>query len=198
MTAQIENVFMYRGARYAVASVSDGKLFAPDDFGLKTEFTTTACYRGYVAVFALADDRLILDEFHVALEPPEGIGWEACGPEINGVAPLGPDERFDLFNNHYIGLAFPLPYSGSLWIARDPIKELTVNSGYHEVWKYRDVLELVFVNGALSEAYNRSKEMQARRDAPYAPSDELPNPDAISAEDLERLVGYELDAQEDG
>src|SRR6478672_2117870 len=73
VTAQINDTFRFRGHEYAVAGISEGELFDPSVLDLKPTGTCTACWRGYQAVFALLDSRLVLDTLHVTLiRPGEG------------------------------------------------------------------------------------------------------------------------------
>src|SRR5262245_18320683 len=117
MTAQINDTFRYRQREYAVAGISEGELFDPSLLDLKPTGTCTACWRGYQAVFAVADTRLVLDALHVCLVKP-GQGYQPEeGPSINGVKPAGPQGEHDLFNNHYEGLEYHLEYSGGLLLA---------------------------------------------------------------------------------
>ena len=52
MTAQINDVFRYRNREYAVAGISEGELFDPTLLCLEPAGTSTACWRGYQAIFA--------------------------------------------------------------------------------------------------------------------------------------------------
>jgi hypothetical protein len=54
MTAQINDKFLYRNREYAVAGISEGDVFDPALLGLEPAGTSTACWRGYQAIFALA------------------------------------------------------------------------------------------------------------------------------------------------
>ena len=123
MTAQINDVFRFRGREYAVAGISEGELFDPSLLDLKPVGTCTACWRGYKAVFGLSESRLVLDELHVTLLRP-GEGYQPQeGPAINGVKPTGPNHEHDWFNNHYEGINYHLEYTGGLLLAVGFIKE---------------------------------------------------------------------------
>jgi hypothetical protein len=159
MTAQINDTFRYREREYAIAGISEGELFDPSLLDLKPAGTCTACWRGYQAVFALSDSRLILDALHINLLKP-GKGYEReKGATINGVKPTGPSGEYDWFNNHYAGLRYYLEYTGGLLLADGFIQELYVHMGFHPAWKYERVVELIFEAGILKREFDRSARM---------------------------------------
>jgi hypothetical protein len=160
MTAQFDDAFRYRKRQYAVAGISEGELFDPSLLDLKPAGTCTACWRGYIAVFALSGSRLVLDALHVNLLKPAGKGYEREeGPIINGVKPGEPRSGYDLFNNHYEGLEYHLEYTGGLLLADGFIKELYVHMGFHPAWKYERVVELIFDAGVVKQEFDRSERM---------------------------------------
>jgi hypothetical protein len=163
VTAQIGDVFRYRGREYELAGISEGDLFEPRLFGLEPVGMCTACYRGYQALFAVAGARLVLDELHVGLMRPGGGYQRQAGPVINGVTPAGPANEHDWFNNHYVGLEYHFEYTGGLLLADGFIQELYVHMGFHPPWKYQTVIELVFDRGVLKGAFDRSERMAAIR-----------------------------------
>ena len=162
MTAQINDSFQYRRREYAVAGISEGELFEPSLLDLKPAGTCTACWRGYQAVFAVLESRLVLDTLHVNLiNRVEGKpGYERVeGPVINGIVPGPPKKELDFFNNHYVGLKYHLEYSGGLLLADGFIESLYVHMGFHPAWKYKTVIELVFDAGVLKHEFDRSERM---------------------------------------
>ncbi len=163
MTVQINDMFRYRDVEYAVAGISEGELFDVYVLGLKPEYVTTACWRGYQAFFSVVKSRLILDALHVNLFQ-EGEGYEQKeGPVINGIMPSPSKEAYSSFNNFYEGLNYHIEYSGGLLIADSFINDLYVHMGFHPAWKYKNVIELIFEKGALKAELNRSKRMEKIR-----------------------------------
>ena len=77
---------------------------------------------------------------------------ESEGPVINGVAPNFDSKQ--IFNNHYEGLELPLNFSGGVLLVTEPLGVY-----YFRVWDFSVVLELVFENGDLLEAFDRSSEV---------------------------------------
>jgi hypothetical protein len=164
MTAQIPDLFLCKGFEYSLAGISEGALFGPSMFGLEPVANCSACWRGYQAVFALADSCLVLATQHVELCEKEGHFVRKEGPPINRVLPIGPMQARDLFNNHYVGINHPLDYTGGLLLARGFFRELYVHMGFHPAWKYDEVVELIFGKGMLQDEYDRSKRIARIRE----------------------------------
>lgn len=167
MTAQINDSFRYRDAEYSLAGISEGELFDISLLDLEPAAASTACWRGYQAVFAVVQSRLVLDTLHVNLFRP-GAGKERyqreVGPVINGVTPSPAEKKVDFFNNHYQGLNYHLEYSGGLLLANGFIRSLYVHMGFHPAWKYESVIELIFNGGILMQEFDRSEQMAEIRE----------------------------------
>src|SRR5436190_13461316 len=167
MTAQINDSFRYRGAEYSLAGISEGELFDISLLDLEPAAASTACWRGYQAVFAVVHSRLVLDTLHVNLYR-KGEGKQRhqreVGPVINGVTPLPAEKEFDFFNNHYRGLNYHLEYSGGLLLADGFIRSLYVHMGFHPPWKYERVIELIFDGGILKQEFDLSEQMAEFRE----------------------------------
>jgi len=169
MTAQFNDLFRYQEKEFAVAGISAGELFRPSDFGLYPIPASTACWRGYVAVFAIADAHLVLDSLSVNLQ-------ESQAPTINGILPQEPSDRFKLFNNVYKDLNHRLYYTGGLLIGHEFIRDLYVHMGFHPAWKYKTVVELFFESGRLTGEFDRSERAaQIRHEFLESARDDKPN-----------------------
>jgi hypothetical protein len=167
MTAQIDDRFEYRKKEYSLAGISEGELFNVSVLDLKPSMASTACWRGYQAVFAVVQSRLVLDTLNVnLLRPAEGTNRyeREVGPVINGVTPLPPRKSFDFFNNHYEGLNYYVEYSGGVLLGDGFIESLYVHMGFHPAWKYENVIELVFNAGNLKQEFDRSGRMAEIRE----------------------------------
>lgn len=166
MTAQIHDRFRYQGTVYSMVGMQGLELFSPVAFGLHPARASTACWRGYQAVFAIADAQLVLATLHVSLVAFDEGRRRLEGPVIHGVEPTGPSrDHHDMFNNYYEDLNLPLDYTGSLLIADGFIQALYVHRGFQSAWKFETVLELVFDAGRFIEAIDRSERMAALRRA---------------------------------
>jgi hypothetical protein len=187
MTAQFPDTLRFDYQTFSIAGVNGEGLFHPASLGLTPFSTVTACWRGYVCHYLLADESLLLDGLDISLAPasrgrfdehgryipsPEeaaGAGAPETVPEINGIRP-GPG-RF--LRYAYAGLALPVPFTGGLLAADGFIQELYVHMGFHPAWKYRTVFELIFADGQLRERRDVSERVEHIRDkmkaAPLTP-----------------------------
>lgn len=159
MTAQFNDIFIYKGIEYALAGISVGSLFEPAMFGLNPVVASTACWRGYVATFVISDSNIVVDSLSVNLNENDVEDEFANGPSINGVLPAAPTDALKLFNNIYTNLNYRLDYTGGLLLGKEFIRELYIHMGFHPAWKYKKVIELIFEGGRLVEEFDRSEKM---------------------------------------
>jgi hypothetical protein len=155
MTAQFSDPVKYQGKDYAIAGRSGTGLFNPTEHGMKPVGRCTACWRGFVCCYRVAGEVLLLDRLSVCLDEPALV--------LFGTAPKKPEGELTFFDFVYEDMAHPVPYTGGLLLGREFIEELYVHMGFHPAWKYRDVHELVFENGKLVRATDRSEEIAAFR-----------------------------------
>jgi hypothetical protein len=118
----------------------------------------SACWRGYLLIYTMYDDKLVLKELQINLgEVKENEFVPKAGPVINGIKPeLNPQHHL---NNFYEDLNLPLNFTGGILLAKDFIQELYVHMGFHPAWKFGTVYELIFQDGKLIEKRNMSKKM---------------------------------------
>jgi hypothetical protein len=193
MTAQFDDLFLYGEVEYSVSGISGGEVFDPFALGLNPVGSCTACWRGYQALFTITDSRLVLDTIHVNLFE-EGEGYVRHeGPAINGIWPKGPVGKNDLFNNHYMGINFPLEYTGGLLLANGFIEDLYVHMGFHPAWKYENVIELIFEKGALKAEFDRTKLMARVRKTVLKSGRKKGRGQSLSREEIARFVDQAFD-----
>jgi hypothetical protein len=196
MTAQIDDLFRYRDAEYSLAGISEGELLDLSVLDLQPTEVCTACWRGYRAIFAVVQSRLVLDTLYVNLKRP-GEGKEGyedeVGPVINGVTPSPRSLKQLLFSNHYEGLNYHLEYSGGLLLADGFIESLYVHMGFHPAWKYETVIELIFDAGTLKQEFDRSERMAAIREMVINSRSESPSIDMSTHEEVKRFVERAFD-----
>jgi len=182
MTAQISDLFMYQDREYDLAGFSEHTPFSPESLGLTPVSYCTGCYRGYQAVFAVHEGRLVLKTLSVSLYTDGPYRPEPLvGPPIQGVEPKR-DDDVHYFNNTYENINLPLAYTGGVLIARSFINELYEHMGFHPPWKYRIVWELLFEGGRLLKARDCSLRMaEARKHFLSSRSEESENGDQTNA-----------------
>ncbi len=152
MTLQIPDLFLYNGAEYHVAGISEETLFEPASVGLSPAWATTACYRGYQAIYSLTNECLVLETLSAKLLAKEGESYRPLvGREINGVKATQSKEQLRFswcFNNIYEHINIFLKYSGGIFIAIGA-RSTVVAGGFPHFFGYRGVIELIFEDGVL-------------------------------------------------
>ena len=153
MTAQVDDVVVFRGCMYALIGVNGQGLFEPGEHGLQVHMMTTACRRGYVCEYAVKGDQLTLIALRLGMaEPPTHL--------------FGTDLRFIGSAATYSPIRVPLPFTGGLLLGARFIRDPYAHMGRHPAWKYTKILELSFSDGRLGEMADHSELMAERRAAP--------------------------------
>lgn len=156
MTAQISDSIEYRNQTFAIAGKNGTGLFDPSEHGMNPVGICTACWRGYVCHYAVANGELQLDEISLSVDDP--------APKLFGKSPRKQTASDPIFSAQYSHLQHPIPFTGGLLLADDFIEELYVHMGFHPAWKFRDVHELIFENGKLTRETDRSQQIAEFRD----------------------------------
>lgn len=165
MTAQFQDIIRYQGEDYNLVGMSEEGLFEPEQYGMQPVSTCTACWRGYIAIYAVDDRKLLLSELLVNLNPfDEKAPNASAAPLLNNVDPVKMTDEHGLFEYDYRNINLPLPYTGGLLIAIGFIDELYVHMGFHPAWKYKQVHELIFEDGQLVSEADVSKKMKDVRE----------------------------------
>lgn len=172
MSAQFSDVFQYDNKDYDIAAIEN-----PDGFfdvramGLNPKAASTACWRGYVAIFGIdKENRLVLVELHAN-------NGDAPAPEIGGVRPevikLDPKDpetlrnisEYTLFGGElqYFNVNLPIRYTGKLTAADGFIQERYVHMGFHAPASYEKVVEFTFEDGVLTGENDISERAAKKR-----------------------------------
>lgn len=153
MTAQASDQFEYSGNDYSLAGIKGNALFDPIHYGIKPISSNSACWRGYVCKYLLEEQRLYLKELVVnAREKPVPI-LKHQPHAIQG-----------FFDFAYRRMRLPIAFTGGLLIGRDFLQDLYIHMGFAPAWKFRDVRELLFEDGKLVRARDRSLQMRQFRE----------------------------------
>ena len=188
MTAQISDAVVYRGKPHSIAGINGSGLFDPTEHGIKSVMISTACWRGYHCTYEVADDSLLLTQVNIGLgEEDRALAERGEGPKLFGHVPhrytvhgyredsTGVKTSWESHDFLYDGLRAVVPFTGGLLLADDFIHELYVHMGFHPAWKFREVHELLFEQGRVVKAADRSAEMAEFREMlagrPMEPSD---------------------------
>ena len=167
MTAQIPDSFIYKDGEYSIVGLGGDGLVYPDDYNLKLQAASTACWRGYVYTYEIVDNKLILKEMLCRLQEES---------EFLDKKPIKSKKHF--FSYKY-ELDYPVKFTGSFLIARDFIQEMYVHMGYQRPMSFREVIKLEFKEGNLTSEEDLSRRMEDQRNEdvtkdaqPRSPSDE--------------------------
>jgi len=66
ITAQIPDLFLFENEEYALAGVN-GELFIPEKWGMHPIGMCSANWKGYLVIYALQDDKLVLNQLRITL-----------------------------------------------------------------------------------------------------------------------------------
>ncbi|MFC4909215.1 hypothetical protein [Actinomadura gamaensis] len=154
MTGQIPDVVLYRDLSYSLTGQEGEGLFDPVDLGVTPTPMSSACWRGFVCRYAVVDGGLVLTGLDLSVDGEP--------PALFGVTPV----RHEFRDNVYNDLREPVRFTGRLLLGREFIDGLYVHMGFQSAWKYEDVQELIFENGHLTAAYDRSEDAARRRAEP--------------------------------
>ena len=177
MTAQVSDGFVYNEKSYGISAIEDVELFSKHfnikSFGLKPTSPDTACWRGYVAEFAIKNSMLVLN----TLETNNGNDKNNIIPEINGRTPKIDkpeglvDGRLDYRKLMYTDIDFPILYTGGILITDGFLMEYYVHMGFQSPFAYETVIELIFKEGK-HIATNDLSEVAAKKRAKTTPDEE--------------------------
>ena len=151
MTAQIADRFLFNKEYYSLIGIKGGNLLSPKSFGMESDMMTTACYRGFHALYELTDKELILREFilnekHGHYLPIGGMKpavTECCGT--------------------YENLNIIVDFTGKIRLAKDFLREFYIHMGYQKASAYETVYDITIEKGRVILIRNRSEEMKNKR-----------------------------------
>ena len=111
-----------------------------------------------------------------------------CGPAIHGLRPVPPAYPMTpfAFSDNYHDIGLPLPFTGGLLLGDGFIHKLYEHMGFHPAWKYERVIELIFADGVLTVAHDRSSEMERVRETQAGSREQA----SERFSSLEALVGW--------
>lgn len=174
MTAQVPDIVNYRGQQYAIAGVHGVGLFKPEDHGLVAHAFSTACWRGFHCEYAVEGDDLLLEQLNIGLSEEDfAKGVHVFGHALESytydatklVEGAWVPVTVDAHDKRARNLHQPVSFSGGLLLGGEFIREMYVHMGFHPAHKFRIVHELIFEEGQLQKAFDRSTEMAKFREA---------------------------------
>jgi len=160
MTIQF-NDRVFRGKiELEITNVDGSGLFDPAALGFKVISRCSACWRGYVATYAILDHMLFLSRLW-CVGLPDDLAQSAKagdGPKFLGVAAIPESPCYS-----YNGLHVPMKFSGSLVLTTGLLREHDISIGFRPAWIYESVHEVHFDVGRLVSDHDRSSEAAKTR-----------------------------------
>lgn len=173
MTAQRSDSIRLSGKQLTLAAFDGTGMFDPADYGLSPVATSTASWRGWHGQLAVSEGLLVLERLTIGLSEEVVDAIRAGGgPQLDGVSPTPDDAGSD--DQVFERLHLPIRFSGGLLAADAFILDLYEHMGFHPVWKYRRVLELVVRDGLVEGVRDVSDQVaraRARMMRPDSPQD---------------------------
>lgn len=136
------------GQSCSPAGVDGGPLFRPRDYGIMPAGISTACWRGYVCWYEVADDQLRLSK--LLLGAGSKVDRRKIGPgtTLLGTAAVAGDSGLRGFQAE--GIDLPLPFTGGLLLGLGFLPSTYVHMGFHPACRFETVVELVLEDGRVT------------------------------------------------
>jgi hypothetical protein len=147
MTAQMTDQVQWQGESFSITAMDGEGLFE----AVGAEPISTACYRGYVAHYRIAEGQLVLAELET-------------GSTYDGAYLGVPTEPLFRTMVTYRGLAVPVAFTGRLLIGASRAEIGYLHMGFRPAYGFERVWELEFSEGRLTASHDRSAEIAAVRD----------------------------------
>ena len=156
MSAQLPDRFIFEGREYDVISTSRKSLFDPSQWGLEPVCPDKACLRGTIATFEVRDDSLYLKNLRYWSRKP-------APPNLGAGKLIRDDLSGECPEYYYEGINALIPWSGEIVLGRAFLWPLLMPRGFQSVWKYKEVMQLLFADGILEAFGDVSKKIARLR-----------------------------------
>ncbi|MDX2438021.1 MAG: hypothetical protein QNL88_13340 [Acidobacteriota bacterium] len=160
MTAQVPDSVRIDSTNFDICGVRGEGLFDPEIHHIEAAAPDTACWRGFICGYVIANGTLVLDKLELWSEPDRWRHNRQALERLFG-EDLALDDEHPWIDQR--GLAHLVPFTGGLLLGADFVEELYVHMGFHPAYKYRQVLEVTFETGHLLSQSDRSIEMEEIR-----------------------------------
>ncbi len=162
MTAQVRDSVEYGGTRWVLVEAQGHGLFEPGQVGVRARKFMSACWRGYVCSYTVADGGLYLERLVIGLEEEQLRSAAESGSPFLAGTPT----RNTKYAYTFSGMHAPVPFSGRLFLlAAGAAQAPRADSGMPEPAEHEHITELNFQSGHLTSAAHGSDVMASRNPA---------------------------------
>lgn len=154
MTAQISDQFIIKEKEYTLVAISAPIGFDPRMYGIVPKPICSACWRGYWCIYEMFEKGLFLKDLYISSENNNY-------PPVNGVSPCSKSKDraaavAELFHPKYKNINMPIDFTGKILVGNDFINDYYINMGYQRSLGYKNLKELIFDNGILTDTIDHS------------------------------------------
>lgn len=182
MTAQVSDSIWYKQMDFVICGINGNGLYEPATDGFEPVPMSTACWRGYVLDYEISEQLLLLKKMKICLTTPPPFPT-CCGVAATPVKRrcklctklhLNTERCVESSSNSsgagsfggtivYENISWTVPFTGTLLLGDDFVRELYVHMGFHPAWKYRRVLKGHFNSGRLQNLEDLSEQAEVIR-----------------------------------
>ena len=144
MSQQVTDPFIWEDEEWIFLGADDVyTLFDPEKYGLSPTAPHTACWKGFIVQFRIANKQLFLDKLEVHCD-------NGFYPPINGVEAIAGG-----LDRTYNGVNLKLPYSGTIIVGRT-MKPEFYGRAFTGPHSYETTYELILKDGEMIESKETS------------------------------------------
>jgi hypothetical protein len=148
-----------------------------------TEFST-ACWRGYIATYAIYKNNLVLKNLYTN----NGSDLKNEAPKLNNKLPeisideewVSEETRKNRREFKYRNVNLPVLYTGSIIITKDFIWDKYIHMGFQSPFSYEIVIQLTFKDGKIISSKNLSDIAKSIREKKMKPPENNDDENYIS------------------
>jgi hypothetical protein len=146
MSGQENDIFIYGNTEYSISAIEFTDAFIDIySLGIKPTPFSTACRRGYVATYAIKEEKLILKKLYT------NSGNKNEASIINNKLPIITilEGLPEIYKFTYENIELIINYTGSILITTGLIRERYVHMGFQSPISYKTIIQLTFNDGKL-------------------------------------------------
>lgn len=184
MTYQIPHTCIFKRKKYSLLGSNGSGLFHPADHGIKVQYISTGCWRGFQCAYTIKNSRLFLTTVHLGLDyfdkatdsvvifgrKPERYmqsGTKYEGRKIVKTWSESSDYRIDSLHE-------PIGFTGGILIGSSSMREYS-GGIFRPLYAFQVLHEVIFEKGKVVANFDRFKEMEEIRRFIAEQPDDMPH-----------------------